>query len=83
MAARRDYYEVLGVPRDADSAAIKTAFRQLARRYHPDVSAGPDAGQRFREAAEAYARPARRAGGQMLSQLEAARARLSRPPAAA
>jgi len=64
MAARRDYYEVLGVPHDADSAAIKNAFRQLARRYHPDISTEPDAGQRFREIAEAYgvlSDPARRA----------------------
>ena len=53
MAARRDYYEVLGVPRDADERAIKDALRQLARRYHPDVSTEPDAEQRFREIAEA------------------------------
>jgi len=49
MAARRDYYVVLGVPPDADSTAIKNAFRQLARRYHPDISTEPDAEQRFRE----------------------------------
>lgn len=64
MAARRDYYEVLGVPPDADSTAIKNAFRQLARRYHPDISTEPDAGQRFREIAEAYgvlSDPAKRA----------------------
>src|SRR5271166_1053 len=64
MAARRDYYEVLGVPPDADSTAIKNAFRQLARRYHPDISTEPDAEQRFREIAEAYgvlSDPAKRA----------------------
>jgi len=64
MAARRDYYEVLGVPRDADERAIKDAFRQLARRYDPDVSTEPDAEQRFREIAEAYgvlSDPAKRA----------------------
>ncbi|HSE81161.1 MAG TPA: J domain-containing protein [Gaiellaceae bacterium] len=51
---RRDYYEVLGVPRSADVRAIKTAFRRLARELHPDVSDHPEAQERFREAAEAY-----------------------------
>jgi molecular chaperone DnaJ len=51
---RRDYYEVLGVSRDADERAIKTAFRRLARELHPDVSDHPEAQERFREAAEAY-----------------------------
>ncbi|MGH3090711.1 MAG: DnaJ domain-containing protein, partial [Gaiellaceae bacterium] len=50
---RRDYYEVLGLPRDADEKAIKSAFRRLARELHPDVSEAPDAEERFREAAEA------------------------------
>jgi molecular chaperone DnaJ len=54
MAATRDYYEILGVPRDADERAIKTAFRRLARELHPDVSDHPEAQERFREAAEAY-----------------------------
>ena len=61
---RGHYYEVLGVPRDADTKAIKSAFRQLARRYHPDTSTEPDAEQRFKEIAEAYgvlSDPARRA----------------------
>ena len=49
-----DYYEVLGVPRDADTTTIKDAFRKLARRYHPDISTEPDAEQRFKETAEAY-----------------------------
>ena len=35
---KRDYYEVLGVPRDADENAIKSAYRKLARQYHPDVN---------------------------------------------
>ena len=52
--ARRDYYEILGVPRDADGSAIKRAFRQLARELHPDVSDEADAEERFREVAEAY-----------------------------
>src|SRR5204863_9088947 len=50
----RDYYEVLGVPRDADEADIKRAFRRLARELHPDVSEAPDAQERFREVVEAY-----------------------------
>ena len=51
----RDYYEVLGVPRDADEAAVKKAFRRLARELHPDVNAhDPDAEAKFKEAAEAY-----------------------------
>ncbi len=54
-AARRDYYEVLGVPRDATPAAIKDAFRRLALRYHPDRNKEPAAEERFREIAEAYA----------------------------
>jgi molecular chaperone DnaJ len=51
---RRDYYEVLGVARQANDATIKKAFRRLARELHPDVSNEPDAEERFREAAEAY-----------------------------
>ena len=50
----RDYYELLGVPRDADDAAIKKAFRRLARELHPDVSSEPDTELRFREVTEAY-----------------------------
>jgi len=64
MTASGDYYEVLGVPRDADIKTIKDAFRQLARRYHPDISTEPGAEQRFKEIAEAYgvlSDPARRA----------------------
>jgi molecular chaperone DnaJ len=52
--AERDYYEVLGVGRDAGEAEIKKAFRRLARELHPDVSAAPDAEERFKEAVEAY-----------------------------
>jgi molecular chaperone DnaJ len=50
----KDYYELLGVPRDADEGQIKKAFRRLARQLHPDVSDDPDAEARFREVTEAY-----------------------------
>ena len=51
----RDYYDVLGVPRDADEAEIKKAFRRLARELHPDVNShDPAAEEKFKEAAEAY-----------------------------
>ena len=52
---KRDYYEVLGVSRDASQADIKSAFRRLAKKYHPDVSKEPDAEEKFKEAQEAYA----------------------------
>ena len=55
MDRKRDYYEVLGVTRDTDDAAVKKAFRALAVKYHPDRSAEPDAEERFKEIAEAYA----------------------------
>jgi molecular chaperone DnaJ len=50
----RDYYELLGVARDASEGEIKKAFRGLARELHPDVSEAPDAEERFREVVEAY-----------------------------
>jgi curved DNA-binding protein len=52
--AFRDYYEVLGVPRDASSADIRKAYRALARKHHPDVNKDKDAKDRFAEISEAY-----------------------------
>jgi DnaJ-class molecular chaperone len=52
--AKRDYYDVLGVAKNASAAQIKSAFRRLARQYHPDVNKAPDAAARFTEATEAY-----------------------------
>ena len=55
-AAKRDYYEVLGVSKDADDAAIKKAYRALAKKYHPDMNPGDaEAEKKFKEASEAYA----------------------------
>ncbi len=56
MAGKRDYYEVLGVPKTADEKAIKAAYRRLARKYHPDVNKGDKAAEeKFKEVAEAFA----------------------------
>jgi molecular chaperone DnaJ len=53
---KRDYYEVLGVERGADEASIKKAYRQLAKKYHPDMNPGDaEAEKKFKEASEAYA----------------------------
>ncbi|MEJ2734783.1 MAG: molecular chaperone DnaJ [Anaerolineae bacterium] len=54
MSAKRDYYDVLGVNRQATQEEIKKAFRRLARQYHPDVSKSTDAEARFKEINEAY-----------------------------
>ncbi|MGE0760197.1 MAG: molecular chaperone DnaJ [Pirellulaceae bacterium] len=55
MAGKRDYYEVLGVKREAGSKEIATAYRKLAMKYHPDANPGDDsATEKFKEAAEAY-----------------------------
>ena len=57
---KRDYYEVLGVSREADGETIKRAFHGLARDWHPDVADAPNAEARFRELAEAYSVLSRR-----------------------
>jgi molecular chaperone DnaJ len=54
MAIKRDYYEILGVPRDASDEEIKRAFRRAAQRHHPDIDASDGAEQRFKELNEAY-----------------------------
>ena len=56
MADKRDYYEVLGVDKNADDAALKKAYRTLAKKYHPDTNPGDkEAEAKFKEASEAYA----------------------------
>ena len=61
MANKRDYYEVLGVDKNASEAEIKKAYRNVAKKYHPDVNADKDektkeeAAAKFKEASEAYA----------------------------
>lgn len=53
--AKRDYYEILGVPKDADENDIKKSYRKMARQYHPDVNQDdPSAAEKFKEATEAY-----------------------------
>lgn len=55
MAAKQDYYELLGVAKNADATAIKKAYRKLAKKYHPDTNAGdPTAEQKFKDVTEAY-----------------------------
>lgn len=54
ILAKRDYYDILGVPRDASERQIKKAFHKLALKYHPDRNKDPGAEAKFREMAEAY-----------------------------
>ena len=51
----KDYYEILGVSKDATSRDIQKAFQQKARKLHPDVNKEPDAEEKFKEVSEAYA----------------------------
>src|SRR3989304_4069049 len=54
MTTKRDYYEVLGVPRNASPEEVKRAFRRLAMQHHPDRNKEPGAEERFKEISEAY-----------------------------
>jgi curved DNA-binding protein len=54
MSGERDFYDILGVPRNASQDDIQRAYRRLAREYHPDVNHDPGAEERFKEASEAY-----------------------------
>lgn len=54
MTTKRDFYEVLGVKKDASAAEIKKAYRQLALKYHPDRNKGKDAADKFKEISESY-----------------------------
>lgn len=57
VAAEKNYYEVLGVPKKASLSQIKSAYRRLSREYHPDVSRAPDAMKRFTEISEGIRGP--------------------------
>ena len=54
MSEKRDYYEVLGISKDASEQEIKKAYRSLAKKYHPDMNKSPDAEEKFKEINEAY-----------------------------
>src|SRR3989338_5155362 len=54
MATKRDYYEILGVSKNASDAEIKSAYRRLARKHHPDIDKSAGATERFKKIGEAY-----------------------------
>ena len=79
----KDYYKIMGVPRDATEAQIKQAYRKLARKYHPDVSKESDAESRFKEVGEAYEvlkSPEKRAAYDQLGQRHNSGADFRPPP---
>lgn len=79
----KDYYKILGVEPDADLKTIKTSYRKLARKHHPDVSAKDDAGKQFKEVAEAYevlSDPAKRAEYDELRKYGGNRSQSFEPP---
>jgi molecular chaperone DnaJ len=55
MNGEKNYYEVLGIPKEASADDIKKAYRELAKKYHPDVNKSPEAEEKFKEISEAYA----------------------------
>ncbi len=79
----KDYYQIMGVARDASQDEIKRAYRKLARKYHPDVSKEPGAEEKFKELQEAnevLKDPEKRAAYEQLGTLRPQEAKIFRPP---